>query len=380
MVSLGQFMLVRGRSVNPRTSPNEMFELYSISAHDRGRAEFLHGSEIGSPKQLVQSGDVMISKIVPHIRRAQIVPPGSGCRQIASGEWIVFRSDIFDPRYFRHFLLSDQFHAQYMNTVAGVGGSLLRARPAQVKNIPLPLPNLKDQRRIASILDKADSIRAKRRQILNHLDDLTQSIFFEMFHDGGWPRMWLDAVSLDSGKYGASVSSTDWSDGKPRFIRITDITKAGLLNDNPRAPSGPEDVWSKAILEDGDLVFARSGATVGKTYRYRSSDGPCVYAGYLIRYRPNQNIIDPDFLFHYTRTPEYRSWVANRQNVVAQPNINAKQYGRELLVPVPPLDMQLRFGGRLEVINRCRHQLEEALKREDEVFTSLQSRAFKGEL
>src|SRR5690606_2061937 len=126
----------------------------------------------------------------------------------------------------------------------------------------------------------------------------------------------------------------------PRYVRITDITASGALSDDVRSPGGERGEWMRYKLVDGDLLFARSGATVGKTYRYRSTDGECVFAGYLIRYRPDPEVVDPDYLFGLTKTARYASWVAARQNVVAQPNINAKQYGRELPIPLPPLDLQ----------------------------------------
>ena len=129
-IELGELMPQEGRrSVNPADYPGEVFELLSIPAYDRGSAEIALGSEIGSTKQAVQPGDVLLSKIVPHIRRAWVVEPSAGSRQIASSEWIVFRSKEADARYLRHFLVSDGFHRQFMQTVSGVGGSLLRARP-----------------------------------------------------------------------------------------------------------------------------------------------------------------------------------------------------------------------------------------------------------
>ena len=164
-------------------SLNRTRKLSSIPAHDQGVPELVLGSTIGSSKQLVQPGDVMVSKIIPHIRRARIVQQDSGLRQIASGEWIVFRGSEFDPGYLKHFLLSDDFHKQFMNTVAGVGGSLVRARPAQVRGIGLPLPPLPEQRRIAAILDHADALRAKRRQVLTHLDPLTHEESMELSAD-----------------------------------------------------------------------------------------------------------------------------------------------------------------------------------------------------
>ena len=110
-----------------------------------------------------------------------MVGPSNGARQIASSEWIVFRNPHVDPKYLRHFFLSDLFHAQFMQTVAGVGGSLLRARPENVGAISLPLPPLDEKRRIAAILNQADELRRKRREAMDRLAVLGQAIFSSNF-------------------------------------------------------------------------------------------------------------------------------------------------------------------------------------------------------
>ena len=191
-VPLAVLMAARDGSIDPARHPNETFCLYSIPSFDVGAPEFLPGSSIGSAKLIVRPGDVLLSRIVPHIRRAWIVEPHAHCRIIASGEWMIFRSSQVEPRYLRHFLTSDRFHQQFMRTVAGVGGSLLRARPSQVAEIRVPLPLCAEQRRIADILDKAEAIRRKRKETIALTDELLHSAFLEMFGDPvtnpkGWP-------------------------------------------------------------------------------------------------------------------------------------------------------------------------------------------------
>jgi type I restriction enzyme S subunit len=190
---LDEFMVKRGGSVDPSKHKDETFELLSIPAFDKGSPEIVDGEQIGSSKKQVQPRDVLLSKIVPHIRRCWIVPQKSELRQIASGEWIQFRSDDVAPEYLRLFLMSDRFHGQFMKTVKGVGGSLLRASPAQVAEIEIPLPPLEDQIRIAHILGKVEALIAQRKQHLQQLDDLIKSVFLEMFGDPvrnekGWAK------------------------------------------------------------------------------------------------------------------------------------------------------------------------------------------------
>lgn len=176
LIEIGELMARRNGSVNPERFPAEEFELHSIPAYDAGAPEITLGAKIGSSKQIVQMNDVLISKIVPHIRRASVVGPSSGRRQIASGEWIVFRSERIVPNYLRHLLLSDEFNAKFMATVSGVGGSLLRARPAEVAKIRIPLPTISEQQRIAAMLDKIIEIQKKHREAIASLNNLLQGL------------------------------------------------------------------------------------------------------------------------------------------------------------------------------------------------------------
>ena len=109
LISMGDIALRKGGSVDPKKHQDEVFELYSIPAFDAGAPEVVAGSAIGSSKKAVQPNDVMISRIVPHLRRACVVGPANGHRQIASGEWIIFRDERIWPKYLRWVLVGDVF-------------------------------------------------------------------------------------------------------------------------------------------------------------------------------------------------------------------------------------------------------------------------------
>ena len=112
----------------------------------------------------------------------------------------------------------------------------------------------------------------------------------------------------------------------------------------------PNLVDEKYLLYDGDVLFARTGATVGKTYLYKQKDGKCIFAGFLIRVVPNQELIGPEYLYYYTKSHQYKAFVQSSMKVVAQPNINAKQYGN-LELNVPSLEEQDIVIGKLSAIN-----------------------------
>ena len=166
MVKLGELMR-KTKSIDPRKRPETLYQLFSIPAYDKGYPELIRGEEVGSSKTILQDSDVVLSKIVPHIRRTWVIPRGDN--RIGSSEWIVFNDTRFDPIFVAEYLKSDVFHRQLLTTVAGVGGSLNRARPAAVADLKIPLPPLNEQKRIAEILgavsDAAKSVDEQLRQV-----------------------------------------------------------------------------------------------------------------------------------------------------------------------------------------------------------------------
>ncbi len=166
------------KTIDPRNSADEMFELWSIPAFDAGKPELLRGAEIGSQKKVFAPGDVLLSRIIPHIRRACVVQENhDGRQQVASTEWIVFSSDDVVPGFLRHLLVSDFFHASFMQTITGVGGSLSRANPAVVGEIKIPLPPLEVQKEIvAEIEGYQQEIRNYELEITKCREKITNAV------------------------------------------------------------------------------------------------------------------------------------------------------------------------------------------------------------
>jgi len=177
MLALGTIMKTTG-SVDPRNFPGEVFELWSIPSYDHGSPEILLGKDIGSQKKLVSPGDVLLSRIVPHIRRSWVVTPNLlSYRQIASTEWIVFSSEQILPSFLRCVLISDVFHKQFMMTVTGVGGSLTRASLSAVSTIEIPLPPIHIQKEIVSEIEAHQiEIKQFKRRISIHESQIKDKI------------------------------------------------------------------------------------------------------------------------------------------------------------------------------------------------------------
>ncbi|UPT58341.1 restriction endonuclease subunit S [Geobacillus thermoleovorans] len=293
---------------------------------------------------------------------------------------VIFDKEDIDKSYFKYIVQRSLKRAlKYLH-----GSTMKHITKKYFDNILVPIPDLVTQKKIAKVLDKAQELIDKRKAQIEALDQLTQSVFLEMFGDPrlnkkNWKKQKLNDVCLRKGEYGSGSSAIPYDSGKPRYIRITDIRDDGSLNDDIVAPSNPDD-YEKYRLNEGDILFARSGATVGKTYLHSEKNGYCIFAGYLIRFVPDTSKINPKFLFHFTRTQYYKQWVMNKQNTVAQPNINAKQYGEELFIICPPLELQNRFTKIVEEIEAEKELLQKSMVELQNNFNSLMQRAFKGEL
>ena len=187
-----------------------------------------------------------------------------------------------------------------------------------------------------------------------------------------YPTMTLDSLSLSKGEYGAQSAAIEYDAARPRYVRITDINDDGTLNNDVVSSSNPDDDIQYK-LSYGDFLFARMGATVGKTYAYKS--GNQIYAGYLIRYRLDLERILPDYLYSYTRLNAYWEWVKLNQSGAAQPGINAKKYG-SLLIPVAPMAEQKAFSAFVEQTDKSKVAVQKALDEAQLLFDSLMQEYF----
>lgn len=159
-------------------------------------------------------------------------------------------------------------------------------------------------------------------------------------------------------QYGANEAGIErLSIVQPRYIRITDIDEYGLLKQGIGKTA--KTVELKYLLQNNDLLFARSGATVGKGYihKTRGISYPCFFAGYMIRFIANEEKIEPDYLFTYTQLEVYKNWVSAIQRVAGQPNINAEEY-KSLKIPVPPKEVQTQIVVKMDAAYAAKKQKE----------------------
>jgi type I restriction enzyme S subunit len=155
---------------------------------------------------------------------------------------------------------------------------------------------------------------------------------------GHWNISSLKRLLKENLMYGANESAELDDKELPRYIRITDFDEKGNLRDNTFR-SLPYEVAKDYFLSEGDILFARSGATVGKTFQFKDYDGQACFAGYLIKASPDRNQILSDFLYLFTKSNSYDFWKNSIFIQATIQNIGANKY-QYLQVPVPPLQEQ----------------------------------------
>jgi len=139
-------------------------------------------------------------------------------------------------------------------------------------------------------------------------------------------------------RYGINAAAVPLKPGVPTYIRITDIDDAGRFAPSPKVGVTNPGAGNY-VLGSGELVFARTGASVGKSYLYDPSDGQLVYAGFLINIAPDPKQLDPRFLAIFVQTKEYWDWIARTSVRSGQPGVNGREYAT-LVVPLPDIATQ----------------------------------------
>ena len=384
-VEIGELQAKKNGSIDPSKFLDETFELHSISSHDKGNAEILTGREIGSSKQIVQENDVMISKIVPHIRRAMVVPKKGNFRQIASSEWIVFRSERIYPNYLKHLLISDFFNAQFMATVSGVGGSLLRARPTFVSKIKIPLPPLTEQKRIAQILDKADELRQKRQQSIDKLNELLQACFLKIFENEKCSMSQIKDLlenekSIRTGPFGSQLLHSEFVDEGIAVLGIDNAVKNTFKWAKPRfiTPEKYEQL-KRYTVKPKDVIITIMG-TCGKCAVVPDKIPLSINTKHLCCITLDFDKCNPEFLHSYFLLhPTSINFLKSRAKGAIMAGLNMSII-KDLPVELPSIEIQNEFAELKTKICLQKSKLINQLQEQDNLFQSLQQRAFNCEL
>ncbi len=259
----------------------------------------------------------------------------------------------------------------------------------RLAEFPIPLPPLPEQRAIAHVLRTVQDAREATARVIAALRDLKRSLMRHLFTYGPVPVDAAEQVALQDTpigpipahwrvvrlgevahkpQYGYTASASQEPVG-PKFLRITDIQ-----NDRVHWASVPfcvieDDLLNKYRLREGDILFARIGATTGKTYLVREAPR-AVFASYLIRVRAHSNQLVPEYLYFFTHTFQYWQQINAAKGGRLKQGINIPIL-TSLRIPLPPLPEQRQIARILQTVDRkieAEEAREEAL---DALFRSL---------
>lgn len=276
-------------------------------------------------------------------------------------------------------------HSIFQRSLFGLGNGILviqsrssgklntirmRIPMTKLKLVHLPYPAADEQAAIVRFLDNANgrierAIRAKKK-LIALLNEQKQVIIHRAVTRGldanvpikpsgiPWlgeiPEHWevrrLRHLILGRLTYGANEAAEHDNKDWPRYLRITDFRSDGSLRPDTFR-SLPPDVAEDYLVQPGDILLARSGATVGKAFIVKADAEKACHAGYLIRARPNAKFVIPEFLFAFTQSAGFREWKDCTFNTATIQNIGADKYVN-LTVPLPPTSEQLEILGFIE--------------------------------
>lgn len=263
----------------------------------------------------------------------------------------------YQNKFLYYVVISDLF--QELIFLGADGSAQENISTNKLENIAVTLPPLKEQEKIAQFLDTKNQqieefIKEKQKQIAllqeqkeaiinkavtKGLDETVELKDSGIEWIGDIPKHWsirkLKYCVIEKLRYGANESAELDNIDYPRYIRITDFGYDGKLRDDTFRSLHP-DVAKNYLLAEGDILFARSGATVGKTFQFKNYNGQACFAGYLIKATVNTSIMYSDFLFLFTKSSAYSKWKDFIFNKATIENIGADKYN-ELQLTLPSL-------------------------------------------
>jgi type I restriction enzyme S subunit len=336
-------------------------------------------------KQKIRRNDILIaasSGSIDVVGKAARAPNdyeggfGAFCKVLRPGPNV-------EPSYFAHYFRTPEYRRRVSALAAGANINNLRNE--HLDEMSIPLPSLPEQLRIAGILDKADALRAKRRTTLCQLDNLTQSIFLDMFGDPatnpkGWPMATLgDETEMVTGYPFRSEEYVTNGDSV-RLCRGANILPGRIdWSDLALWPQSRITGLDKFKLQAGDVLIAMDRPWISEGFkiaRVQPADCPALLVQRVARLRGGKNTPN-EFLFHLLNQPAFTRHCRPTETTV--PHISPKDI-RSFTFPIPPSASQLKFAHRVSSLEKLKAAQSASLAVLNAQFLSLQHRAFRGAL
>ena len=260
-----------------------------------------------------------------------------------------------DGYFLLTLLQNEDFVKLVLDRCTGTSYPAINSNDLADIDVNIPINNL-EQQRIGDYFRNLDSLITLHQRKYDKLTKVKKAMLEKMFPKNGslypeirfkgftdaWEQRELSEVTA-SFEYGLNAAAKEY-DGKHKYIRITDIDDESreFSTEDITSPDTDFSLSDNYILRKGDILFARTGASVGKTYLYREKDGLIYFAGFLIRAKIKSKY-DDVFVFQNTLTDNYNKYIRITSQRSGQPGVNAQEYG-EYTFLLPKYEEQLRIG------------------------------------
>jgi len=371
-----QVSFVPMASVSEETMSIEVHEERPFSEVCKGYTPFMRG-------------DVLVAKITPCFENGKMALADNLPHELGFGttEFHVFRpSERVTGPYLFNILRVPWLRTAGAMKMRGAAGQ--RRVPADfIASVQIPIPPLADQKRIARILDAAEALRAKRREALVQLDTLIQSIFLDMFGDPvsnpmGWSPTSLSAISeeLRDGPFGSNLKTSHYVENGIRVIRLQNIGVGEMLNDD-LAFISEEHFASlpRNHCKPGDVIIGTMGDPNLRACVVPAALQRALNKADCILMRVDKSKADASYVCWLLNSPGI---VSTALRLVRGQTRGRVSLGRlkKLKILLPPIDLQLRFAAIVRSVEQQKASQRAHLAELDTLFSSLQSRAFRGDL
>ena len=269
----------------------------------------------------------------------------------------------------------------------GVG--LKHITKAKLLNVEVPFPPLEEQKRIAKILDAADALRAKRRESLAQLDALLQSTFLDLFGDpdaNGWEWSSVENVAeerkgaIRTGPFGSQLLHSEFVDSGVPVLGIDNVVSNGFRDGKPRFIT--DDKYEKLkryTVKPGDVLITIMG-TCGRCAIVPDGLGLAINTKHLCCISLNKEACLPEFMHAYFLLhPIARRYLEDNAKGAIMSGLNMGII-KALPIPLPPIELQIKFSNFVKYLKKKKGKLLEHDKELTGLFSTLQQKAFSGEL
>lgn len=288
-----------------------------------------------------------------------------------------------DLRYLRHWINSREFRSQITKLVTG--SAQKNFGPSHLKQLEISCPSLKEQKRIADLLDKAQEIQSKRRQAIEKINSLSQAIFLVMFGDPfsnnkKWPlvRFGDMASKFSDGPFGSNLKSEHYVENGVRVIRLQNIGVNEFIDLDKAYVS--EDHFQKIKKHEcrpGDVIVGTMGEPNLRACILPSSNPLAINKADCVQIRPNQSIANASYICALLNSPSALKMAESNMQGQTRIRISMGRL-REMIFPLPPIELQREFESRVEFVSSLTKKIKLAEFRDSELVNSLQQKCFGG--